>query len=198
MKRYTANYAFTNPNFVIQNLVENDFDLEEKAIFFVLKNILQRGCPTIMSKYLQEKLDLIGFHETPKFKEPFLFISSKQPNWIDTIKGDEDNQYYPAKIFFEEIIPNEFGAYAFIQSLILPEVRINEIVGYENPSFTNQEVDFFIPQAKLVIEIDGHQHQTDLVIKNKDKTRDNYLKSKGITVIRISSKEIRGGDYEVV
>ena len=42
MKKYTANYAFTNPNFVIQNLVENEVELPEKSLLYVLKNILAK------------------------------------------------------------------------------------------------------------------------------------------------------------
>jgi ATP-dependent DNA helicase RecQ len=90
MKKYTANYAFTNPNFVVQNLVENEAKIQDKALLFVLKNILQRGFPTILSEYLQEKLGRTHLEED--FRKPFLLISPSQPKWINTIKGDEANQ----------------------------------------------------------------------------------------------------------
>ena len=80
-----------------------------------------------------------------------------------------------AKDFFERIIPNEFGEYSFIQSLLIPEIQINEIIGEEDKNFINQQVDFYLPQAKLVIEIDGQQHKLDEVTRVSDSTRDNFL-----------------------
>ena len=53
MKKYTANYTYKNPNFVIQNLVTNQQDTDLMPVLSVAKNILQRGFPTILSKYLQ-------------------------------------------------------------------------------------------------------------------------------------------------
>jgi len=161
-------------------------------LLYVLKNILQRGFPTLFSKYLQDQLGSI--QEERNFKSPFLFISNKAPNWISTIRGDEQNQYFPAKIFFEEIIPNDFGEYKFIQSLIIPEVEINEITGEETPQFVNQKVDFYLPQAKLVIEIDGQQHKIE-GIRIGDNQRNNFLESKGIKTVRISTTELRSNSY---
>ncbi len=194
MKKYTANYAFTNPNFVVQNLVENEAKIQDKALLFVLKNILQRGFPTILSEYLQEKLGRTHLEED--FRKPFLLISPSQPKWINTIKGDEANQYFPAREFLEVIIPRDFGEYSFIQSLLLPEVEINEIIGEDNPSFVNQQVDFYFPQARLIIEIDGQHHKLNDVTRIGDQQRDNYLISKGYKVIRITTSELRSGGYK--
>ncbi len=193
MKKYTANYAYTNPNFVIQNLVTNDTNTDLLPILYVLKNILQRGFPTTLSKYLQSKIGSI--HEYSNFEERFLFATNQTPIWIDTIRGDKQNNYYPAKIFFEEIIPNEFGEFAFVQSLIIPEILINDITGVYSEDFTNQQVDFYLPQAKLVIEIDGQQHKLDDVTRVSDQERDLYLSNKGITTIRISTRELQDGSY---
>ena len=193
MKKYTANYTYTNPNFVIQNLVTNQTNADLLPILYVLKNILQRGFPTTLSKYLQSELGEI--HKLDNFEERFLFATNQTPIWNDTIKGDKKRNYYPAKDFFEKIIPNEFGEYSFIQSLLIPEIEINEIVGEENKSFFNQQVDFYLPQAKLVIEIDGQQHKIDEVTRVSDSIRDSYLLSKGITTIRIETEEIRSGVY---
>ena len=77
MKRYTANYAFTNPNFAVQNLVKNENEIEDKVLLYVLKNILQRGFPTILSEYLQGELGKI--HAEEDFRKPFLFISPNPP-----------------------------------------------------------------------------------------------------------------------
>lgn len=194
MKKYTANYTYTNPNFVIQNLVENSDKSDLLTILYVIKNILQRGFPTTLSKNLQTTLGEI--HKLDHFEDRFLFATKQTPIWYNTIKGDKDRNYFPAKDFFEIIIPNEFGEYAFIQSLILPEIAINDIVGEVNETFINQQVDFYLPQAKLVIEIDGQHHKTDEVGRVLDATRDNYLLGQGITTIRIDTIELRNGSYK--
>ena len=197
IKKYTANYTYTSPNFVIQNLVENSCTNKELLpLLYVLKNILQRGCPTIMSKYLQSELGKI-YEDKDSFKKRFLFISTQMPVWIDTIKGNKEHNYYPARDFFEKIIPDEFGEYAFVQSLIIPEIEINEIVGEENPLFIHQQVDFYLPQAKLVIEIDGQQHKWNEVNRVSDRQRGNYLASKGITTIRITTDDLQNETYRV-
>ena len=194
MKKYTANYTYTNPNFVIQNLVENTTNSDLLPLLYVIKNILQRGFPTTLSKNLQTSLGKI--HKLNNFQERFLFATKQTPTWYNTIRGDKDNNYFPAKDFFETIIPNEFGEYAFVQSLILPEIAINDIVGEDNKKFINQQVDFYLPQAKLVIEIDGQQHKTDEVTRVSDKIRDSYLLGHGIKTIRIDTIEIRNGSYK--
>lgn len=193
MRKYTANYTYTNPNFVIQNLVENPVKSDLLPILYVTKNILQRGFPTTLSKYLQSQIGEI--HNLDNFNDRFLFATKQPTIWHNTIKGDRERNYYPAKDFFEKIIPNEFGEYSFIQSLIIPEIEINEIVGEENKNFINQQVDFYLPQAKLVIEIDGQQHKLDEVTRVSDTIRDNYLLNHGIVTIRISTKELQNNTY---
>ena len=193
MKKFTANYAHTNPNFVIQNLVEKTIESDYLPLLYILKNILQRGCPTTLSDNLQKKLGVGILHERPDFKTPFLFASTETPKWSKTIKGDEERNYFPAKDFFEQIIPAHFGEYAFVQSLIQPEVEINEILYYNN-HFVNQQVDFYLPQAKLVIEIDGQQHKKE-VARVSDAQRDVHLTSNGIKVVRITTDELRQNKF---
>lgn len=53
----------------------------------------------------------------------------------------------------------------------------------------NYIVDFYCASAKIVIELDGTQHFLDEGIE-KDKERDNYLSSLGLTVLRYSNYEI--------
>ncbi len=195
MKKYTANYAHTNHNFVIQNLKEKSRENNKVSpLFCVLKNILQRGSPTMMSKYLQSKLGEI--HKLDNFEERFFLISTENSVWYKTIKGDEKHNYYPAKNFFEKIIPEEFGKYSFIQPLIIPEMDINEITGEENEYFVDQSVDFYIPLTKLVIEIDGQQHKTNDVKRVRDKERDEYLLKNGVKTIRITTQELRDHSYD--
>ena len=189
MKKFTANYAYTNSNFVIQNLKEGKTeDTDLYAFCCILKNILQRGVPTTMSEFLQEKLGKI--HKEANFKEILIYSAKQQQQWHSTIKGGNIN---PARDFFEHIIPNEFGQYAFVQSLIIPEIEINDICGY-NAEFVAQQVDFYLPQAKLVIEIDGSQHFNPAQ-QQLDYRRDIYLINKGIEVVRISTQELLNGTY---
>lgn len=68
MKKYTANYTYTNPNFVIQNLVVNPIKSDLLPILYVIKNILQRGFPTTLSKNLQSTLGEI--HKLDNFNDP--------------------------------------------------------------------------------------------------------------------------------
>ena len=193
MRKYTASYAFTNPNFVIQNLGDGEPDKKNLPLFCVLKNILQRGVPTVMSKYLQEK---IGQIDTRSYNDRLLFTSPQNNHWVGTIKGDEETGYFPAKEFYESIIPNEFGEYAFVQSMIVPEMSINEIIGWDNPVFVEQQVDFYLPQALLVIEIDGKEHE-ERERQALDYKRNDYFRKNGIETIRIKTKELEDDSYKV-
>ena len=50
-------------------------------------------------------------------------------------------------------------------------------------------VDFYIAEAKLVIELDGSQHY-EQIGKCRDLERDAYMKSLGLTVVRYSNTDI--------
>ena len=54
----------------------------------------------------------------------------------------------------------------------------------------NYIVDFYIHSAKLVIEIDGAQHN-ESEHKKKDEIRDSFLSEHGITVLRYGNETIR-------
>ncbi|MDY5212720.1 endonuclease domain-containing protein, partial [Intestinibacter sp.] len=187
MERYTAGYSYTNFNFVIQNLkMKKDIKNKYYPFICILKNILQRGVPTIMSTYLTYKIGKINLDN----KQIIGLIDYEVPNWINTIKGDNVNNYYPAKQFFYEIIPQYLKEYKFIQQLMLPEAEIKDIVGEENKEFINQKVDFYLEPCKLVIEIDGLQHESELQLQI-DSQRDEYLSKFGVKTIRINTTQIK-------
>jgi very-short-patch-repair endonuclease len=50
-------------------------------------------------------------------------------------------------------------------------------------------VDFMCRQKKLIVEIDGIQHSTMNGLE-KDRQRDEYLKSEGFLVLRFNNSEI--------
>ena len=54
----------------------------------------------------------------------------------------------------------------------------------------NYIVDFYIPQKRLIIEIDGIQHLTD-EHKEKDQIRDQFLEAQNLSVLRLSNESIR-------
>ena len=65
-------------------------------------------------------------------------------------------------------------------------LRGKQILGiqfYRQKPIGNYIVDFYAPAAQLVIELDGSQHFLENQI-DKDKQRDCYLQSKGLTVLR--------------
>lgn len=192
-KYYTANYTYTNPNFVIQNLQENSIQSEHLATFYIVKNLLQRGFPAMMSQFLQEKLGVDELHKAPNFKNSLVLIDTETPKWYNTIKGHDITNKFPALEFFEKLIPQYLGEYAFVQSLILPEVLINDITEQETQEYVKQQVDFYLPQAKLVIEIDGAHHKEEPQ-KTLDINRNKHLEKIGVKTIRIPTEHINNKD----
>ena len=89
MIKRTANYANTNSNFVIQNLQGKRVETEYLGAICILKNILQRGSPTLMSSYLQGNLGEL--HKTVDFHLPTALISNRSVSWNRIIRGDEHN-----------------------------------------------------------------------------------------------------------
>lgn len=185
MNKYTANYSNSNHNFVIQNLTGRRIDNEYLPAICIVKNILQRGRPTLLSMFLQEKIGAI--HKSDEFEKPYPLIDDEIPSWERIIRGDVKGNYFPAKKFFEELIPKYLSDYRFIQQLLIPEMPVNEITQVEVDEFANQQVDFYLPQAFLIIEIDGSQHEGNV---NQDRLRDQHTAKYGIKTIRIKTTDL--------
>lgn len=193
-KSFSANYSFSNHNFIIQNLFNYSIKSDPKKskylpAIYILKNILQRGKPTLLSKYLQEHIGSI--HKQSDFKKSYALIDKTILPWQRIIRGDERNNYNPAKKFYDDLIPKYLGEYAFIKNLIIPEISIFDITKVYVKELYDQQVDFYIPQASLVIEIDGTQHQQS---KGKDRERDLHTAKYGIETIRIATSEVESED----
>ena len=60
---------------------------------------------------------------------------------------------------------------------------------YRQKSIGNYIVDFYCPKASLVIEVDGRQHH-EKEGAEKDETRDKYLKSLKLKVLRFTNTEV--------
>ena len=56
-------------------------------------------------------------------------------------------------------------------------------------SVGNYILDFYCPEIKLCIELDGNEHYT-LTGEMYDEKRDEYLKRLGITIIRFENRDI--------
>jgi len=188
MKKFTGNYSNTEHNFVIQNLPSKrqvaEIDLQ---VIFVLKNILLRGSPTLLSKYLQKEFYIPAYYKSEYLKTKVPLISQEKQNWFSTIGGDVQNQYFPAKEFYDSI-PTLFPKFPFIQNLIKPETLITEIIEDGANDFIEQRVDFYIDTAKLVIEIDGGQHIRNATL---DRRRDELFQANNIVTVRITTNDLR-------
>jgi very-short-patch-repair endonuclease len=88
-----------------------------------------------------------------------------------------------AKILRRNMTPEEKHLwYDFLKKLTVPVKRQKNVENYI--------LDFYIPQYKIAIEIDGGQHYTREG-KEADKTRDNALKRWGIRVLRYTNADIK-------
>lgn len=151
--------------------------------------VLTRGSPTLPSPQLQE---LFGFDWTKMSQEPLVLVSDRPPVWRETIRG-ASNGYNPALEFLEGIIPIELGPWAFIQSLLVPECPLFRRLGaptnlIDGPN--DEQVDFYLPQADLVIEIDGGQHREQRQAW-KDQARVRFLEQLGIVTLRLKTEDLQ-------
>lgn len=190
-KSFTANYSNTNHNFMIQNLDTYTIASESasKSLvdgIYVLRNLLQRGIPTVPSHLLRER-----FTVTEKILntggEYQALIAQNPTKWVRQIRGDTTNDLYPARYFYDELLPKYLGDLGFIRQLMVPEVQLYEMTQVYVEGVFNKQVDFFIPQLGLIIEVDGVQHANT---RDLDDRRDNFTRRLGLKTVRFSTREI--------
>lgn len=78
------------------------------------------------------------------------------------------------------------------ENLLWVKIRHKQLKGhqfYRQKIVGNYIVDFYCSGASLIIEVDGGQHYEDKA-KEKDKTRDDYMESLGLKILRFSDREI--------
>lgn len=183
MIKISAGYTKVNPNFVIQNLEVHNKNCE--PVFAVLNNILQRGCPTIPSKYLQKE-----FGQLSTRKEFSYSYNFNNCDWKNVIKGG--NETNPALRFYNETLPIILKENA---KTFIPEFPVKDIIYLFNETESVlQKVDFYSPLYNAVIEIDGSQHKSDSEQNLKDQERDELFKTNDVVVIRIPTYEINNID----
>lgn len=190
-KKVSANYTNTNHNFVFHNLPPYSIASETKSkqLFSslqILKNLLQRGKPTIASRRLRAAFGL-GFNQSGFDLEPLPLISKKPIKWQRLIRGDQKTGQFPAKVFFEELLAKHLGDYAFVKQLTVPEVQIFDMTQVYVDQFQNRQVDFFIPQVGAIIEIDGPHHQSSA---QDDLRRDTFTETLGLRTFRFTTAEV--------
>lgn len=191
MLKFTAGYADTLNNFVIGQMDRYPVKTEDLnyPVFCVVKNILTRGARIRLSEYLKGQFPLSQSDAVPGMCLPL--ISSIVPDWHAAILGSKEAHINPARDFYYNIIPEYLGSVKGLQQLVLPEALITDLL--PGSEFVDQRVDFYLPQARLVIEIDGSQH-AEPAIRINDRQRDSELKKAGIETVRISSASIQNRD----
>ena len=180
MLKFSVGYTKTNPNFVIQNI--KSVDRNNNPIFAILSNVLQRGCPTIPSKFLQKNFGTTN--EINYFKYKYNFSNCC---WNYVVKGG--NISNPALNFYQNILPKILGKYSKTFIAECPLVDIIEDYT-ENKNITNS-VDFYSPLYNAVIEIDGSQHQMNSEQNIKDTNRDELLKRYNVEIIRLQTYQLK-------
>ena len=73
--------------------------------------------------------------------------------------------------------------------LKLRKRQVKKCQFYRQRIICNYIVDFYCPEAKLVIEIDGGQHYSEPGM-SKDAMRDGHLADLGLKVLRFSAREV--------
>lgn len=159
-------------------------------------SVLSRGAPSAPTNELKHALSTHSDKnldwEQILGRSVFL-IGNQQPSWQQIIRGDPQTGEKPALDFFEKTLDENLQEYSFIKQLLIPEYPLfgqlkapSKIA--EGPN--ERQVDFYLPQANLVIEIDGKQHSKERN-KHKDKARDQFLERYEIATLRLSTEDFR-------
>ena len=159
--------------------------------------LLERGAPSKPSHMLLDRVKAVSSCEITDemLSLSEYYVGDEELIWKDVILGDDKRQYYPAREFHSRILDEHLPEFSFIRSLMLPECPIGWIVdGVEQTSKLSaaERVDFYLPEARLVIEIDGQSHKKQSQ-KTRDQVRDLILKQTSVKVVRIQTSQIRDG-----
>jgi ATP-dependent DNA helicase RecQ len=166
----------------------------EPVVSFVSNTfaVLTRGAPTRPSSKLIELMQLDANAWDALASDPLFLMGEETPAWDRTVLGAPDG-YNPAFEFITDILPTKLLDWSFVQHLIVPEYPLfralnapgNLILGPND-----ERVDFYLPQADLVIEIDGGPHREPRQAW-KDRDRDRYLEGFGILTLRLATNDLR-------
>ncbi len=192
-KTFSTGLSSETQSFTIDGLVYKN----NKTPQYVLATIafLERGLPTVLTKSLELKLiNLIG---SDRYKAAFdimndPLISDQECDWSRTIKGHDETERFPARTFYSKLLPEALSDTPYSAQQFLPEVPIADIITDLRPAdgiAKGEAVDFFCPHFRLVVEIDGGQHQRD-EISTHDSLRDEVFHLRKINTKRIPASWI--------
>lgn len=188
---FSSGYFSGSCNFAVKNLQKKN-SKAPKAIETLIA-FQERGLPTKPSGYLLYNLEKLGGTGDPiDFHQSMALLGPQDLYWGQVILGDSKNDYYPARTFLNEQIDKHLPEHRFIKNLILPECPVSWILqGLHDVRNINgmERVDFFLPEANLVIEVDGQFHNKEKQ-KQRDIVRDVLLEASSVTVIRIPTSAI--------
>jgi len=86
------------------------------------------------------------------------------------------------------------------EKLLWSKIRLKQLRGilfYRQKPLGEYIVDFYCPKAKLVIEIDGSQHNKQDAVEY-DKVRSEFLKSMGLSTLRFNNNNVLGNIERVI
>lgn len=73
-------------------------------------------------------------------------------------------------------------------------LRNKQLLGFDfhrQKPLGNYIVDFYCPEVRLAVEVDGYSHMQPEIVE-KDLKKENYLRGKGIRLLRIKNEEVLG------
>ena len=193
---YTCSYANCGHSFMISGVERSEIeDQDLKSFTCVIRNLLARSYQTFPSIYLTGKL---GALPPDLNTEYYLYDASRPlPQWFQTIKGAGAGKNPARDFFYDDSIWEKYlPELPWVRHALIPEADMETVLQDYSGKWKHQSVDFYLPAAKLVIEIDGAQHQEDPHQAAQDNARDLACRSCGITVTRISVDSLLRQDEE--
>ena len=188
---FSASYTNSIHSFRISGLPDGaSADKTVVSFTSIIMNALQRSRVVRPSDYLESQLGALPANLNTRYG--LIDKNADLPTWKKTIKGAEGG-FNPAHDFFykDMLWERYLAGCSWIRQLLIPEADLPMILEDESGRWENQAVDFYLPLAGMVIEIDGEQHQTDANQRRLDRLRDDTLRAKGKKVVRIPVKALR-------
>lgn len=121
-----------------------------------------------------------------------------QHQLANNLETDDEKLVSSHEIDFYNMIGDKISP--ALQSHFLRQPLLTDLIGLKIDSIIGSKSDFAINfgSDKLVIEIDGEEHETDPAIEEHDQIRDEVLRENGWEVWRIKNEEVANGASESI
>jgi len=162
-----------------------------QSILGVVEKILLRGSRTLCSPNVQAVLN-DRIYQTQLAQDDWVKVAREASYFRSGSRGFDWFDSDEEKEFYLKVLPDSAGSIN-VQQWIIPQVSLNSLLPGSIEAGGNQRVDFLLTHPvglKMVIEIDGQQHQESV---ESDQRRDEKLSKHGFKVVRIPVDEIRAG-----